>query len=118
MKSAVIINLDYANFEAGICRQIWARIDRGMAESGFSRNHRIFLADLDRETACARANDVVAAVDSELAFANISVFDAIREFYWFEYQPSCDQLALSNDLPEVSFVNMDDFRRFLSAGTN
>lgn len=116
MKSAVIINLDYANTEAGTCRHIWSEIASGMAASGFSLRHRLFLSDMDKDTACARANDALSSAEERLAANGIAVFDAIREFYWFEYLPSCDLLALSNEIPEVSFVNMDDFHRFANAG--
>ncbi len=113
MKSAVIINLDYERHDAAICRRIWKEIESDMAEAGFVRHFRMFLADMDREHCCRKAREVVAAVENRLANEGILAFDAIREFYWFEYRQANDLLAPANDLPEVSFVDTDAFEAFL-----
>ena len=113
MKSAVIINLDYERHDAAVCRRIWKEIEADMAEAGFTRHFRMFLADMDRERCCRTAREVVAAVESRLAGEGILAFDAIREFYWFEYGQANDLLAPANDLPEVSFVDAGTFEAFL-----
>lgn len=118
MKSAVIINLDYEHHSVQTCRRVWDRIVNGMEHAGFSRHYRIFLADMDGETATAKAKQVVAAVEDALAPEGILVFDVIREFYWFEYRQINDLLAPTNEMPEVSIIQMDDFQRFLNSGTN
>ena len=64
-----------------------------MESAGFSRHYRIFLADMDGETATAKAKQVVAEVEDVLAPEGILVFDVIREFYWFEYRQINDLLA-------------------------
>ncbi len=118
MKSAVIINLDYERHSAQDCRRIWEAIARGMDDAGFSRHFRIFLADMNRATACERAKAVVAAVEDELANDGIVVFDVIREFYWFEYQQINDLLAPANEIPEVSFLDTGTFEAFRKTGTS
>ena len=53
MKSAVIINLDYEHHSVQTCRRVWDEIVLGMEDAGFSRHYRLFLADMDGETATA-----------------------------------------------------------------
>lgn len=116
MKSAVIINLDYERHGAQTCRRIWDEISQRMATAGFEPHFRMFLADMDRKTACRLAREVVSTTEDVLAPEGIIVFDVIREFYWFEYEQINDLLAPANDLPEVSIIQMDDFQQFLNAG--
>lgn len=118
MKSAVIINLDYEHHSVQVCRRVWDEIVLGMEDAGFSRHYRIFLADMDGETATAKAKQVVADAEEALAPENILVFDLIREFYWFEYRQINDLLAPANEIPEVSIIQMDDFQRFLNSGAS
>jgi len=113
MKSAVIINLDYERYSVDVCRRIWEEISRRMDEAGFHRHFRLFLAEMDRETATGLAKSVVAAVETELANDGIVVFDAIREFYWFEYQQINDLLAPENEMPEVDFLDTGTFEAYL-----
>ncbi|MCK6404617.1 MAG: hypothetical protein L6Q60_01235 [Rhodocyclaceae bacterium] len=105
MNSAVIINLDYERHSVQICRRVWDEIAQGMTEAGFSRHHRLFLAEMDRETACTRAKGVVNRVEELLAAEGIIVFDVIREFYWFEYEQINDLLAPANQMPEISYLD-------------
>ena len=118
MKSAVIINLDYEHHSVQVCRAVWDEIVLRMESAGFSRHYRVFLADMDGETATAKAKQVVAEVEDVLAPEGILVFDVIREFYWFEYRQINDLLAPANEIPEVSIIQMDDFQRFLNSGTS
>lgn len=118
MKSAVIINLDYERHSALVCRRVWDEVVQGMEAAGFSRHFRLFLADMDRETACSRAKKVVSEIEDRLAPEGVIVFDLIREFYWFEYQQINDLLAPSHDMPEVSYIDTGAFRAFLNTGTN
>lgn len=113
MKSAVIINLDYERHSVASCRRIWEEIARRMEEAGFSRHFRLFLAEMDRETATGRAKAVVADVETELANEGIVVFDAIREFYWFEYQQINDLLSPENEMPEVNYLDTGTFEAYL-----
>ena len=118
MQSAVIINLDYPRHSAEICRRIWEEIVQRMEAAGFSRHLRLFLADLDQETASKRAKRVVADTEDALAVEGILVFDVIREFYCFEYQQINDLLALANEIPEVSFLDTEHFPAFANPGTH
>lgn len=118
MKSAIIINLDYQRHGEQTCRRIWEDIARCMEEAGFSRHYRLFMINQDRETACQKAKAAVATAEEKLAGEGIDAFDAIREFYGFEYQQENDLLALVNEIPEVTFVESDAFRSFLGAAAN
>lgn len=118
MKSAVIINLDYERHSVQTCRRIWDEIAHGMEAAGFSRHYRLFMAEMDRETACGKAKRVVEDAENTLALEGIVVFDVIREFYWFEYQQINDLLALANEIPEVSFDDTGAFRAFLNPSVN
>lgn len=116
MKSAILINLDYERHSVQTCRQVWDGIAAGMQQAGFSRHFRLFLADMDREAACAAAKDVVTQVEDALADEGIIVFDVIREFYWFEYREINDLLAPANQLSEVSFIDSNAFHAFMNSG--
>lgn len=117
MKSAVIINLDYERHSVDTCRRIWEEIEAGMTEAGFSRHFRLFLADMDRDSATAEAKNVVSMAENRLADEGILAFDVIREFYCFEYEQANDLLAPANEIPEVSFVDSDAFQAFLNSAT-
>ena len=114
MQSAIIINLDYERHTVQTCHRVWEEISLGMRTAGFDRHLRLFLAEMDRKAACARAKRVVSEVEDKLTPEGIIVFDVIREFYWFEYQAAVnDLLAPSNEMPEVSFLDAGALHAFL-----
>ena len=105
MNSAILINLDYERYPAEICTRLWQAIETRLQHAGFTKHKRLFLSQIERAEAIRRAREVVAAAEAELADAGHDVFDAVHEFYWFEYAHLNDLLSPSHADVEVDYVD-------------
>lgn len=113
MQSAIIINLDYESHDSSICKQVWAEIDTHMQDAGFAKHKRLFITNLDRDSASKKAKTIIDAVEDDLEKSGILVFDIISEFYCFSYQQMNDLLDPSHHTPEVSFMDTGSFPAFV-----
>ena len=105
MKSAILINLDYERYPPHLCARLWQEIEHRMELAGFAKHKRLFLNTIEREQAVRIAREAVADAEVLLAAEGYNVFDAVREFYWFEYTQLNDLLSPINEEVEVDYVD-------------
>lgn len=106
MNTVIVINLDYETFPIAKCQRAWALIEKGMVEAGFVKSNRLFITQVDSETAFARARDVMHRIEKNCQDEDVLL--CVREFYGIPYSQIIDLVR-----PPVHEVSVD----FMATGT-
>ena len=105
MTSAILINLDYERYSSEVCARLWCLIEQRMEKSGFTKHKRLFISSAERHEAIRTARKAVAVAEGMLAAEGLCVFDAVHEFYWFEYTHINDLRSPTSEGLEVDYLD-------------
>lgn len=111
MNTVIIVNLDYESFPIVKCRQLWQRIEKAMAEAGFSKSNRLFISNADSGTAFARARDAMQRVERQCRDDDEDIMHCVREFYGIPYSQIVDLVQPSAQEITVDFLSGGSFQR-------
>ena len=114
MNTVIIINLDYEAFPIAKCQAIWQRIEERMAEAGFSKNNRLFLTNMDSDTAYEEARDVIRKIEQELNDQGEQVVHFIRDMYGIPFSQIVDLTSPSAKEIVVDFMATGTFQKYFS----
>ena len=115
MNSAILINLDYERYPRDVCTRLWQAIETAMQNAGFAKHKHLFLTQAGRTDAVRSARAAVAFAEAQLTDAGTEVFDAVSEFYCFDYAHLNDLLVPSNEEVVVDYVDALTFFTVLEA---
>lgn len=111
MNTVIIINLDYESFPIVKCRQLWQRIEKAMAEAGFSKSNRLFISNADSGTAFARARDAMQRIERQCRDDDEDIMQCVREFYGIPYSQIVDLVQPSAQEITVDFLSSGSFQK-------
>ncbi len=112
MKTAIILHLNYETQPVAACRQLWSTIEAGMLAAGFSKNGRIFVTDVESESAFELARDVMDRVEHAYQFKGDSTATYVRDFYGIPFEHIVDLAHPTVGAIEVDMLASGAFQKF------
>ena len=114
MNTAIIINLDYENIPIEKCRHVWELIEVRMEKAGFVKSNRIFVTNMDSETAYKQARGVTDSVFEEFLTDGEGVAPYLKEFYGIPYAQIVDLSKPTVHEIKVDMMATGTFQKFFT----